>query len=172
MQRFLHVRGCPLGLINVSEGGGVRITILEWPSCFRRSVGPFADGYPHLARLVTRIALTIRFTTFRIVSASVPAAGGVALGNNKDQDGAGALCGIYAARHNVALGCSDQRNVGLGLPVLRRRRLGRTLPPGDERFPALGRNPSVQSRAPTGVEHQPCTRCSQQSLRTSAANLR
>lgn len=26
-------------------------------------------------------------------------------------------------------------------------------PPGDERFPALGRNPSVQSRAPTGVEH-------------------
>jgi len=89
MQRFLHVRGCPLGLINISEGRGVRITILEWPSCFRRSVGPFADGYPHLVRLVTRIALTIRFTTFRIVSASVPAAGGVALGNNKDQDGAG-----------------------------------------------------------------------------------
>src|SRR5258706_14500237 len=37
LQCFLHVRGCPLRLINSSEGGGVRITILEWPSCFRRS---------------------------------------------------------------------------------------------------------------------------------------
>src|SRR5260370_32402343 len=78
MQGFLHVRGCPLGLINISEGGEVRITILEWPSCFRTSVGPFADGCAHLARLVTRIALTIGFTTFRIVSACGPASGAVA----------------------------------------------------------------------------------------------
>src|SRR5260221_4315781 len=88
MQGFLHIRGCPLRLINISEGREVRITILEWSSCFRRSVGRFSDGCAHLARLVTRIALTIRFTTFRIVSASVPAAGGVAFGNNKDQAGA------------------------------------------------------------------------------------
>ncbi len=56
--------------------------------------------------------------------------------------GQGALCGIYAARDNVALGCSDQRNVGLGLPVLRRRRLGRTLP-CDERVSSINGIPSV-----------------------------
>jgi len=44
-----------------------------------------------------------------------------------------------APRHNVALGCSDQYNVGLGLPVLRRRRLGLTLP-CDERVPSVRRN--------------------------------
>src|SRR5258708_37433069 len=74
MQCFRHVRGCPLRLINISEAGGVRITILEWSSCFRKSVGRFSDGCAHLARLVTRIALTIRFTTFRIVSAGGPLA--------------------------------------------------------------------------------------------------
>jgi hypothetical protein len=44
-----------------------------------------------------------------------------------------------APRHNVALGCSDQRNVGLGLPVLHRRHLGLRLP-CNERVPSVRRN--------------------------------
>ncbi len=99
MQGFLRIRGCRLRLINISEGREVRITILEWSSCFRRSVGRFSDGCAHLARLVTRIALTIRFTTDISNSFSGWAAGAVAFGEViRTRMEQGSRSGIYVVR--------------------------------------------------------------------------
>jgi len=75
-----------------------------------------------------------------------------------------------APRHNVALGARTSANIGLDCQFFAEDALDGHSPVTKE-FPALAEFLAFRVELRL-CEHQPCTECSQRSLRTSAANLR